>query len=233
VIVMRQPNHVPVNVPINVPILVYVRALDPLTETGVRQALRRRSEVRLVGREELAVLSGTGSRQATAPIALVVAETLDEVALKVLASVHHLGRLRIVLVASRLDDGMLLAAVEAGVCSILSRTEATPDRLVRALQGAAAGGGSLPPDLLGRLLAQVSRLQRHVLAPAGLSRTGLSDRETDVLRLVADGMDTRQIADRLGYSERTIKNVLHDITTRLQLRNRSHAVAYALREGLI
>jgi DNA-binding NarL/FixJ family response regulator len=54
-----------------------------------------------------------------------------------------------------------------------------------------------------------------------------------VLRLVAEGHDTSEIADQLCYSERTVKNVLHDITTRLQLRNRTHAVAYAVREGLI
>jgi len=54
-----------------------------------------------------------------------------------------------------------------------------------------------------------------------------------VLRLIADGCDTSEIANRLAYSERTVKNVLHDVTTRLQLRNRSHAVAYALRQGLI
>ncbi len=62
---------------------------------------------------------------------------------------------------------------------------------------------------------------------------GCSDREVEVLRLVADGLDTAEIATRLSYSQRTIKTVLHDVTTRLQLRNRSHAVAYALREGLI
>jgi DNA-binding NarL/FixJ family response regulator len=54
-----------------------------------------------------------------------------------------------------------------------------------------------------------------------------------VLKLVAEGLDTSEIADSLSYSERTIKNVLHEVTTRLQLRNRSHAVAYALRNGLI
>jgi DNA-binding NarL/FixJ family response regulator len=66
-----------------------------------------------------------------------------------------------------------------------------------------------------------------------LTFTGLSPREVDVLRLVADGLDTGEIADSLNYSERTVKNVLHELTTRLQLRNRSHAVAYAVREGLI
>ncbi len=54
-----------------------------------------------------------------------------------------------------------------------------------------------------------------------------------MVRLVADGLDTREIALRMSYSERTVKNVLHDLTTRLQLRNRTHAVAYAVREGLI
>ena len=61
-----------------------------------------------------------------------------------------------------------------------------------------------------------------------------------VLRLVPilatcgpEGLDTSEIAVSLSYSERTIKNVLHEVTSRLQLRNRSHAVAYALRNGLI
>ncbi|MEV4847032.1 helix-turn-helix transcriptional regulator [Micromonospora matsumotoense] len=62
---------------------------------------------------------------------------------------------------------------------------------------------------------------------------GLSVRESEILRLVADGMDTREVATRLSYSGRTVKNVLHDITSRFPLRNRTHAVAYAVREGLI
>jgi DNA-binding NarL/FixJ family response regulator len=66
-----------------------------------------------------------------------------------------------------------------------------------------------------------------------LSLTGFSGRELDVLRLLSEGWDTAEIAEKLAYSERTVKNVIHDITTRLQLRNRSHAVAYAVRQGLI
>ena len=93
--------------------------------------------------------------------------------------------------------------------------------------------GALPPDLLGRLLSQVGKLQRQVLWPRGLTFGGLAEREIEVLRLVADGLDTAEIAAKLSYSQRTIKNILHDITSRLHLRNRSHAVAYALRHGLI
>ena len=54
-----------------------------------------------------------------------------------------------------------------------------------------------------------------------------------MLRLVADGYDTGEIARNLCYSERTIKNVIHDVTSRLHLRNRSHAVAFAMRTGVI
>lgn len=54
-----------------------------------------------------------------------------------------------------------------------------------------------------------------------------------MLKLVADGFDTSEIAHKLSYSERTIKGIIHDVTTRLQLRNRTHAVAFAVREGLI
>lgn len=61
----------------------------------------------------------------------------------------------------------------------------------------------------------------------------LSRRERDVLELLAEGYSTRDIAQRLCYSERTIKNVVQNLTTRLHARNRTHVVAYALRHGWI
>jgi DNA-binding NarL/FixJ family response regulator len=63
--------------------------------------------------------------------------------------------------------------------------------------------------------------------------SGFSAREIDVIRLVAEGLDTREVAAKLCYSERTVKNVLHGMMLRLQLRNRAHAVAYAAREGYL
>ena len=63
--------------------------------------------------------------------------------------------------------------------------------------------------------------------------SGVSKRERDVLTLLADGYSTREIAQRMSYSERTIKNVLQDFNERLQLRNRTQAVAYAVRRGWI
>jgi DNA-binding NarL/FixJ family response regulator len=202
---------------------VYVYARDPISEAGVSSALRPRPEVRVIRAEEAD----------EARIALIVVDAVDEDAIRLLRSVQRRGKSRAVLVSSTLDDAGLIAAVEAGVIGLVRRSEATPERLVQVIARAASGEGSVPPDLLGRLLDQVGSLQRQVLVPRGLTFTGLAAREVEVLRLVADGLDTSEISMKLGYSERTVKTVLHDISSRLQLRNRCHAVAYALREGLI
>jgi len=207
----------------NEQIATYVYAGDPISQAGVVSQLRPRPEIRVV--EEIDIEQ--------ARVAVIVTDQVDEQSLRVLRAVQRGGIPRTVLVAGVLDDAALAAAAEAGVSGLLRRTDATPETLARTIVRVAAGQGEVPADLLGRLLDQVGRLQRQVLTPRGIGFSGLTDRETRVLRLVADGHDTAQIAGMLSYSERTVKNVLHDITTRLQLRNRSHAVAYALREGLI
>jgi DNA-binding NarL/FixJ family response regulator len=111
--------------------------------------------------------------------------------------------------------------------------DATADRLVRAIKLAAAGHGDLPPELVRHLLDHVGQLSRNLLTPRGLSFAGLTGREHDVLQLIADGMSTREVATRLAYSERTIKNVIQDLTLRLNVRNRTQAVACAVRNGWI
>jgi DNA-binding NarL/FixJ family response regulator len=205
------------------PVCTYVYADDPILQAGVSAQLRMRPEIRVV---DPADPDG-------ADVAVVVADQLDDPMVRVLRALQRGSRPRTVLVARSIEDSTLITAAEAGVAGLLRRSEATPDALVRAILRVAAGQGEVPADLLGRLLGQVGRLQRQVLAPRGLGFNGLSDREAQVLRMVADGHDTAEIAAALCYSQRTVKNILHDLTTRLQLRNRSHAVAYAVREGLI
>jgi len=205
------------------PVNTYVYADDPILQAGVSTQLRMRPEIRVIDSADVD----------RADVAVIVADTLDDNTIRVLKAVQRGGVPRTVLVARVIDDGTLAAAAEAGVAGLVRRSEATADSLVRAITRVASGEGEVPADLLGRLLGQVGRLQRQVLAPRGLAFTGLSERESQVLRLVADGHDTAEIAGQLCYSQRTVKNILHDLTTRLQLRNRSHAVAYAVREGLI
>jgi len=139
-----------------------------------------------------------------------------------------------VLVCSgRSDQRELLAAVQAGAVGYLWKETLTPDALVASLRTAATGSGVLAPDLLGDLLRTIARAQNELLEPRGLSLSPLTVREQEVLRLVADGHPTREVAKRLSYSERTVKNVIHDVVTKFNARSRSQAVAAAVREGLI
>ena len=202
-------------------VATYVHARDPISQAGVVAQLRMRPEIRVV------------DSAAEAAVAVMIADTVDESTTRELRAMRKDGQPRLMLVATAVDDAALVAAAEAGVAGLLRRSDANSEMLVRTIIKVGSGEGEVPPDLLGRLLEQVGRLQRQVLAPRGLTFSGLTPRETQVLRLVADGFDTGEIALRMCYSERTVKNVLHDLTTRVQLRNRTHAVAYAVREGLI
>jgi DNA-binding NarL/FixJ family response regulator len=202
---------------------IYVYADDPILQAGMVSQLRGRPEIDIVEASELA----------RAQLGLVAADALDDETLRIMRSLKRAGVAHTVLVMRAIDDAAVVSAAEVGVSGLLRRCEATPETLVRTIQKVADGDGVIPSDLLGHLLGQVGRLQRQVLSPRGLTFTGLSDREIEVLRLIAEGHDTNEIARQLCYSQRTVKNVLHDVTTRLQLRNRSHAVAYAVREGLI
>lgn len=196
---------------------------DLISRAGVASQLRPRPEVLLLD----------DNRTDHTDVTLVIADSVDEPTLRALRQLRSQQTVAVVLVATHIDDAGLVAAAEQGIAGIIRRSEATPERLVSVIRAAAAGDGSVPPDLLGRLLQQVGALQRNVLIPRGLGFTGLHDREIEILRLLADGFDTAEIAAKLSYSERTIKNVLHNVTSRHQLRNRCHAVAYALRNGFI
>ena len=204
-------------------VATYVYADDPILQAGMVSQLRLRPEVDIVAAAELS----------RANVAVAVADSLDAETLRVLQALKRSDIEYTILVTSAIDDTTVVSAAEVGVSGLLRRADATPDVLVRTIQQVANGDGVLPSDLLGTLLGQVGRLQRQLLSPQGLTFSGLNDRETAVLRLIADGHDTNEIAQQLCYSQRTVKNVLHDVTTRLQLRNRSHAVAYAVRAGLI
>jgi DNA-binding NarL/FixJ family response regulator len=203
-------------------VVVEVHATDPISRAGVVHHLCQYPGV---------VLAEEGRSEGVS-VAVVIADSVDEPVLQTLRRLTRGGLGTVVLVVGRIRESQLLEVVECGVGTILWRHEADAARLLQGVLAAARGDGNLPTDLLGRLLTQVGRMQRSASEGTAVP-VGLSERETDVLRLVADGLDTAEIAARLSYSERTVKNVLHGLTSRLHLRNRAHAVAYALREGYI
>jgi len=125
------------------------------------------------------------------------------------------------------QDAVLLA-MQAGAIGFLRKDTLTTDGLAAAVQASASGAGVVTPELLGSLV--------RTLTPDENGRpvaARLTDREQQVLTLIAAGHPTREVAQQLCYSERTVKNVLHDVVTKLNARSRSQAVAFAVREGLI
>ena len=135
-------------------------------------------------------------------------------------------RPKLVAAVSEPDDERLERLARAGVSAILYRHELTPELLVATVRAVLQGRTSMPTDLLPRLLTKAARGDR-------VERGALSDRELAVLRMLADGEDTRGIAQGLCYSERTVKNVVHDVLTKLSCRTRAQAVATATRAGII
>ena len=199
----------------SLPVSVQIRSHAAIARIGLAEALRGRSEIRLVGDD-----------RASARVVLAVADVVDVATVRAVRALHHGRGLDVVAVIGRLDPRAAVALTDAGACCVLSRAEASADRLVEVLLGAARLPAAVPPSPGGYSPGGYA-------LTAGGTPTGLSDRERDVLELIAEGLSTREVAAKLCYSERTIKNALQDLTVRLNLRNRTQAVAYAVRMGWI
>jgi DNA-binding NarL/FixJ family response regulator len=205
---------------------VAVHSSDGLTRAGLVSYLghdRRLSLTDVAGEADVMVVAAEVANASTLGL------------LRRLAEDAGAGRdaMNFVVVLGRRWEADVAAAVDRGVRAVLIRGSFTAAEFARTLIAVAQGGGSLPPPLQGALMEQIRVIQREVLAPRGLSASGVNAREVDVLRLLAEGWELSDIADKLRFSERTIKYVLYGLMKRLDLRNRAHAVSYAIRTGLI
>ena len=203
-----------------VPVAVHAR--DPISREGVLSAFKDDSRIELCDE-----VSPGG-------VVLHVDHTFGRTALTQLRRAVGEDRAQAVLVVEMLQDEDLYEIASHGISAVVWRHEATPSRLTQAVLAAARGDGDLPADLLGRLIRQMgTKSPNAAVGNSSHPAQRLTPREVDVMRLVAEGFGTVDIAAKLCYSERTIKDIIHKLTTRLNLRNRAHAVAYALREGYI
>lgn len=214
---------------------VMVVASDSLLEAGVTSAVESCEGITMAPAGE------------AAPVTLLAVDGVDHPALDLVRSVraedHRPG---VVLTATDLVVSDARQAIAAGARGLLRRREAEPNRLARTVLAVAMGDCMVPPDLLQQLLEAPAdagcgatpgdRMADGSGGEASFAEwtgTGLTDRERAVLALIADGRETDEIAKELCYSPRTVTSVVHDITHRFRLRNRAHAVAYAVRTGLL
>ncbi|NGM15083.1 response regulator transcription factor [Verrucosispora sp. WMMA2044] len=129
------------------------------------------------------------------------------------------------------DDELVLAALRAGARGYLLK-DVTLEQLTRAIRTLADGGTLIAPSITDRMLRAI----RSGPSPAGPQAPpvqGLTEREQEVLRLVAHGYSNRQIAEVLFLAEGTVKNHVSTILTKLGARDRTNAVLRALHEGIL
>lgn len=195
------------------PVAVAVLATDPVTREGT---------IALVSACPRLALARTG-RGEPPDVVLVLAGEVTE---GVLAAMERASRrpdgvavTPVVLVADGIDEEQLPRAAGAGLVSLVGRRHSGFADVVDAVVAAGTGRARwVGPDL-----------------PAGRESgpVAFAAREVDVLRLLSDGWDTGEVAAMLNYSERTVKNIIHALLERAGLRNRTHAVAHALRSGAL
>jgi DNA-binding NarL/FixJ family response regulator len=135
---------------------------------------------------------------------------------------------RVLVLSASGEQVDVLEAVKAGATGYLVKSASTAE-LVEAVRRTAAGDAVFTPGLAGLVLGEYRRM---AAGPVQDDAPRLTDRETEVLRLVAKGLTARQVAERLGLSHRTVENHVQNTLSKLQLHNRAQLVRYALEQGL-
>lgn len=133
---------------------------------------------------------------------------------------------RILILTSFAEDDKVFPAIKAGALGYLLK-DSSPDELLEAIRDVYRGESSLHPTIARKLINEISQ-------PSDLPPTTdpLTEREVDILRLVAQGLTNHEIAARLVLSEWTVRTHVRNILDKLHLANRTQAALYALREGL-
>jgi DNA-binding NarL/FixJ family response regulator len=148
--------------------------------------------------------------------------------------VGHNPALRVLVLSASGEHADVLEAVKSGATGYLLKSAST-EELLDAVRRTAVGDPVFTPGLAGLVLGEYRRLASEPVPAPDTDAPGaprLTDRETEVLRLVAKGLSYKQIAERLVISHRTVQNHVQNTLGKLQLHNRVELVRYAIERGL-
>jgi NarL family two-component system response regulator LiaR len=134
---------------------------------------------------------------------------------------------RILVLTSFAEDDQVFPAIKSGALGYLLK-DSSPHELLQAVRQVYRGESSLHPTVARKLIREINRP-----SDLPLVQEPLTEREVDVLRLVAQGLSNHEIGETLFVSERTVRTHVSNILGKLHLANRTQAALYALREGLV
>jgi NarL family two-component system response regulator LiaR len=136
---------------------------------------------------------------------------------------------KVIALTSFTEDDKVFPAIQAGASSYLLK-DVSPDDLVEAIRAAHRGEARLHPDIARKLMEQVAHQPRLSREPQAES---LTEREHDVIQLVARGCSNQEIAKELFISEKTVKTHVSNILSKLHLDDRTQLAIYAIKKGLV
>jgi len=139
------------------------------------------------------------------------------------------ANVKVIALTSFTEDDKVFPAIQAGASSYLLK-DVSPDDLVEAIRAAYQGEARLHPDIMRRLMEQVASQGKTVRGP---TMEALTERELDVVQLVAKGRSNHEIAKELVISEKTVKTHVSNILGKLQLEDRTQLAIYAFKSGLV
>jgi len=142
----------------------------------------------------------------------------------------ELPRIGIIALTIHDDEEYIFELVRAGVSGYVLK-DIQPERLIAAIKDVAQGKSVIHPDITAKLLGEFNRLSKRKARPTSFD--DLTERELDVLELIAKGMANRDIAQRLFISEKTVKNHITNIFRKLNVDDRTQAALYAIKNKLV
>jgi DNA-binding NarL/FixJ family response regulator len=200
-----------------------------------REAIER--DLRVAGLDVVAA-AGDGEqalrRMAAARPQVVVLDlrlpVLDGVETTRRIAAEHPG-VRVLVLSASGEEGDVLSAIKAGATGYLVKSASSAE-LIEAVRRSAAGDAVFTPGLAGLVLGEFRRMMTAPGKDDAADGPRLTDRESEILRLVAKGLSSRQIAERLVLSHRTVQNHTQNVLAKLQLHNRVELARYAIERGL-
>jgi NarL family two-component system response regulator LiaR len=210
------------------PIRVLIVDDHAVVRQGLKSFLRTQDDIEVVGEAADGVEAVRQVRELAVDVVLmdlVMPRGGGVAATREILSSHPATK--VIVLTSFADDESVLAAVKAGAAGYLLK-DVAPQELSNGIRAVFAGEALLHPAVAAKLMREVAETGRRPAAP-----DALTERELDVLRLIARGMSNKEIARELGVAEKTTKTHVSNILQKLHLADRTQAALYAVRERLV